>query len=136
MPVRDLPRNVRRFELLMYAGILIDAASLPFPALSGFPSLTLSIVAFGAGWWGFVVWLVWQTARRAKNWSRWLLFALFLLQTAQLVYLAAMLRLLPPALALMIGVSAIEAAAYYFIFTGDSRQWFRREALPVDSVFQ
>lgn len=123
-----MPRHVRQFELLMYAAIAIAVVTLPFPDLSLIVPVTFTTVALAATWWSFVVWLVWLTAHRRNRWALLLLFALFIVETAQLSYMGWLSALYLPRSWVYISITATEALAYFLIFTGDDRQWFKQLA--------
>jgi hypothetical protein len=116
-----MPSNVRWFErIFIFAGIFA-AVTLPW---AGQP-VTFSLLAFCLVWWGFVFLLVWLTSRRRKNWARWTLFALFLLETA--LTLKDDLRAHTTADFIRLTVTSLEAISYWFIFTGNSSAWFRKQ---------
>jgi peptidoglycan/LPS O-acetylase OafA/YrhL len=76
----------------------------------------------------------WLAVWRRKNWARWLLLVAFV--AASGVYLITAPRSvedpnwlhMPPLLILFDSLSILcGAAAFYFLFTGDSQAWFRSE---------
>jgi hypothetical protein len=150
-----MPINVRRFVWLWWISIgltLIDILLLPSPSASELlrgmtRSIQLEIYAGVA-----VIWVAvqlpffWLAVRRRKNWARWLLLAVFLAGTVYSVYLFFVPPIPPPGVdpswrhtpssGIVVGwLSAFaEAAAYYFLFTGDARPWFRREILNTRTI--
>jgi hypothetical protein len=114
---------LRQFELLMYLALAIAVAVLPFPDLTIVAPVTFTTVAIAAAWWSFVVALIWLTTRRGKRWTLYLLFALFVVQTGQLSYAGWLSAVYIPRAWVFISITAIEALAYFLIFTGDNRQW-------------
>lgn len=123
-----MPKNVRRFEFLIYLAGAIEILTYPLQGIS----TAFAASAISVAWWGFIILLIWLTARRRKNWARWVLFCLFVLETV--LVLGSLLGIraaiygqgAPFAMPIQLLVLMIEACAYYFVFTGDSRNWFRK----------
>jgi len=113
------PKGVRRFEILMYAGLAVTLAAMPFQN----PAIPAAYLLEAAAWWTFIVLLVWLTARRRKNWARRTLFILFCLELVQFILFRDSLQ--PTTSLIYVMVTVLEAFAYYYVFTGDSREWFR-----------
>ena len=123
-----VPSNVWRFELLLYASLLLDTLMAAFTRLpddfsvraSSFANLVnLALIS------GFL-WLVNLAARRRQRWAR----------TVLLVVLALSVVTLPGQLAdgdnefgVLVNLvsTALTAAGLYFAFTGDARGWFARD---------
>jgi hypothetical protein len=123
---RARPANIKRFELLMYLAAAISVAAAPFIT----PDVPASYYVVLALWGAFLFFLIWMVAHRRANWARWLLFALFCLETLYGFYFAPAP---PPATAVVRGViTALEAFAYYFVFTGNSRRWFKPDPGMMD----
>jgi hypothetical protein len=72
-----------------------------------------------------------MTAHRRKNWGRWLLFSLFAVETIFFVYKARSFLAYPVVGGIHLFVTALEASAYGFIFTGNSRDWFGKDPIDV-----
>jgi hypothetical protein len=123
-----VPTNIWRFELLLYASLLLDTLMAAFTRLpddfsegaSTFANL-LNLALIAA-----FLWLVNLAARRRQRWAR----------TVLLVVLALSVATLPGQLAdggnefgVLINVvsTALTAAGLYFAFTGDAREWFARD---------
>jgi hypothetical protein len=121
------PASVQLFEISMYLACAVAVVSLPYTqgSLPGIRFLAMFL------WIGFVTFVVWMTARRRKNWGRWLLFSLFVLETAYFVYRARSYLAYPVLGGIHLVITALEAAAYGFVFTGASRAWFAGED-PID----
>lgn len=130
-----MPKNVRRFEWIMYATIAMVAAITPFPSLSFQYDLRPAKVALMIAWWAFLAGMVWLTAHRGKNWGRWLLFALFLLDTGMGAWAGVFSYPQYAATWIYRGLTLLNASAYYFVFTGGSGPWFRGERHPDVTVF-
>lgn len=116
-----MPNNVRRFEFLSYLACGIFITTLPFVETS----LTLIIFLGNLAWCLFVIFLIWSAARRHRNWARWTLIILYLLELIELPFWGKYYDWTPLLILLRFSINAIEAAAIYLIFTGDSRPWFR-----------
>jgi Na+-translocating ferredoxin:NAD+ oxidoreductase RnfD subunit len=129
-----MPTNVRRFLWLWCAAFLIGAAEIPLTppnsTLQDFGVTQPVQTALAAG--GAAISLatllpfLWFALRRRKNWARWVLLVSFIISLP--------LEFLDPSvysgdqlpLTLMALVSVLAgAAAFYFLFTGDARPWFR-----------
>jgi hypothetical protein len=144
--------NVRRFIWLWWTAILlalVDILLLPAPSLS---ELRLGMTrSIQMGVYGSVaaIWLatqlpfLWLAVRRRKNWARWLLLVIFVAENAFSVAFVFVHPTPPPgvdpswlhptwSLVVVGWVSlATEAAAFYFLFTGDAGAWFRGESASV-----
>jgi hypothetical protein len=68
-----------------------------------------------------------QTVWGRQNSMRWVLFVLFLVSLPRLTLIPLLLRFHAPvySLAEPFAQTLIQAVAFYFIFTGDARPWFR-----------
>jgi hypothetical protein len=125
------PSNVVRFEQLMYltVGVEIvqflwqlhadDFDSGAIPLGLGFILNVFSI--------SFMVVFIYLTARLRTNWARWILLLIFVFSTDG--YLRSVLPYYlthgPDIFALSLAVSiSAQLAAFIFIFTGNSREWF------------
>ena len=129
-----MPRNVARFERLMYGslaiGILVllldgprKAASPEIRAAGGMALVIGGAICILA----LIALFIWLIARRRQNWARWLFAILFL---AGLVpFVPGFTDLLHNNLAAAI-LSAtqfvLQITALYCIFTGDARPWFHK----------
>lgn len=129
-----MPKNVRRFEFLMYAALAVVIASFawewPVNPLFEYP-LVIGVFLL---WWSFIIFLIWQAARWRKNWARWVLFSLFILETA--IMALSSVQTLAAGTNLQLSAHALEGLAYFFAFTGDARPWFRKGPIGVESVFE
>jgi CHASE2 domain-containing sensor protein len=122
-----IPKDVVRFEILLYASLLIDALSVAiFGVGSGAASeatrafdnlLTAFLIAA-------LAFLVWLAARRRKNWARWTLLAVFTLTL--FAYAATLGQLTFGLRAVMDMVSMVlTVCGFFFSFTAQAGQWFR-----------
>jgi hypothetical protein len=119
-----IPRNVLRFEALLYASLMLDALSVAFQDRTPTAELIEQMILIVAAAVILLqVFFVWLAARRRKNWPRWVLAAALLLSviTAFQVIGENGLELYSS-----IGIvsCALTAAGLYFSFTGDARGWF------------
>ncbi len=135
-----MPKNVRRFEFLMYAALAVFLAWLawlfwvfrvnPFPQF--LPEIGVLLM-----WWSFEIFLIWQAAHRRRNWARWILFVLFILETAVLTFNTVQAYQADTKIQyVLLLVRALEGLAYFFAFTGDARAWFRKDSIDIESVFE
>jgi hypothetical protein len=130
-----IPKNVHRFELLMYATIPITLALEPyysrFRSPSPFDRFTALIILMVAV--SVYVVVIWAIARKRQNWLRLGMVAIFVISLpgngiaiwheSFNSYLDSFLL----AANLLIGI-----IAYYFIFTGDAIPWFETRAKTAD----
>lgn len=121
-----VPKNILRFERLMYASLavaLVDftPASTTLIA-SDFRDILLGLTIIGAGF-GIYATMIWLAARRRKNWARWVLLGLFVVDLSTtlpaLVHVAGGF-----ALARQLLRQTCQGGALYFAFTGDAMPWF------------
>lgn len=120
-----VPRNIWRFEVLLYASLLLDTLSAAFQSLPDELSESAASVAslINALLILVFVWLVKLAARRRQGWARTLLLAALLLSFVSLAgELAANGGDTSSAVELLSAV--LTAAGLYFSFTGDARGWF------------
>lgn len=122
-----VPKDVLRFEVLLYLSLLLDALSAAFFGVVADDTTgpTQSFVSFlTALFIAALVLLVWLAARRKKNWARWTLFGFFVLTIV--LYVGALgemtfsVRTLIDLLSL-----ALSAFGFYFSFSAEARQWFK-----------
>ena len=120
-----VPRDVSRFEALLYLSLILDALSAAFLGASGETadtraSLSLVNAFLITGFFG----LVWLAAQRRKNWARWTLFGFFVFTVV--VYIASIgdLTFGPGTLVDMLSL-ALSALGFYFGFTSEAQRWFK-----------
>ena len=122
-----LPKNVLRFEVLLYLSLTLDALSVAFQDRTPSAEMTESMIAtatvMAAGLILLLVYFVWLAAQRRKNWPRWALAAALVLSIISLVPMIG-----DSGLQLDSGIEIVSciltAAGLYFSFTGDARGWF------------
>lgn len=122
-----VPKDVLRFEALLYLSLLLDSLSAAFFGVvpddaTGEMRLFASLVS--AFFIAALVALVWLAARRRKNWARWTVFGLFVLTTV--LYLQSFGEMTFGARTVIDMLSLVlSALGFYFGFTSDARQWFK-----------
>ena len=122
-----LPKNVLRFEVLLYLSLTLDALSVAFqdrtPSVEMTESMIATATVMAAGLILLLVYFVWLAAQRRKNWPRWALGAALVLSIISLVQIIG-----DSGLQLDSGIEIISciltAAGLYFSFTGDAQGWF------------
>jgi heme/copper-type cytochrome/quinol oxidase subunit 4 len=123
----NLPKNVVRFEVLLYLSLTLDALSVAFQDRTPSAEMTDSMITvaslMAACMILLMVYFVRLAAQRRKNWPRWALFAALVLSIISLVQVIG-----DSGLGLESGIEvvscALTAAGLYFSFTGDARGWF------------
>ncbi len=109
-----LPKNVLRFEVLLYLSLTLDALSVAFQDRT--PSAAAGLILL-------LVYFVWLAAQRRKNWPRWALAAALVLSIISLAQVIG-----DSGLQLDSGIEIVSciltAAGLYFSFTGDAQGWF------------
>jgi|SRR5690242_14049494 protein-S-isoprenylcysteine O-methyltransferase Ste14 len=123
----NLPRNVFRFEILLYASLILDALSLAFgdrTVTAGTSEQTIMAQSVVSGCLILLMlYLVYLAARHRKSWPRWVLAAALVLSVISLISLIG-----ESGLALDSGIEvlscALTIAGLYYSFTGDAQGWF------------
>jgi len=122
-----VPRNVLRFEALLYLSLMLDALSVAFqdrtPSAGMTEQMILAATVVAGGLIVLFVYFVWLAARRRKNWPRWALAAVLVLSVTSLVQVIG-----ENGLELDSGIEIVSclltAAGLYCSFTGDAQGWF------------
>ena len=122
-----LPKNVLRFEVLLYLSLTLDALSVAFqdrtPSVEMTESMITTATTMAAGLILLLVYFVWLAAQRRKNWPRWALAAALVLSIISLAQVIG-----DSGLQLDSGIEIVSciltAAGLYFSFTGDAQGWF------------
>jgi O-antigen ligase len=122
-----IPKNVRLFEVLLYASLVLDALSIAFqdrtPSAEMTESTIMVATLLAACLILLLFYFVWLAAQRRKNWPRWVLFASLVLSTISLFQIIGEGGLQFDS-AIEIVSCALTAAGLYFSFTGDAQGWF------------
>ncbi len=122
-----LPKNVLRFEVLLYLSLTLDALSVAFqdrtPSVEMTESMITTATVMAAGLILLLVYFVWLAAQRRKNWPRWALAAALVLSIISLVQIIG-----DSGLQLDSGIEIVSciltSVGLYFSFTGDAQGWF------------
>jgi peptidoglycan/LPS O-acetylase OafA/YrhL len=122
-----LPKNVLRFEVLLYLSLTLDALSVAFqdrtPSVEMTESMITTATVMAACLILLLVYFVWLAAQRRKNWPRWALAAALVLSIISLVQIIG-----DSGVQLDSGIEIVSciltAAGLYFSFTGDAQGWF------------
>jgi cell division protein FtsW (lipid II flippase) len=123
----NLPRNVFRFEVLLYASLMLDSLSVAVQDRTPTADMTDQMIMLATLVTGGMILLflffVWLAARHRKNWPRWVLAAFLILTVISLlqaigengVELDSFIEIVS---------CALTTAGLYFSFTGDAQGWF------------
>jgi peptidoglycan/LPS O-acetylase OafA/YrhL len=122
-----IPKNVLRFEVLLYSSLILDALSVAFQDRTPSADITESTIAvatvLAAGLIMLLFYFVWLAARRRKNWPRWVLLATLVLSVISLFQIIDESGLQLDS-AIEVVSCALTAAGLYCSFTGDAQGWF------------
>ena len=123
----NVPKNVFRFEVLLYLSLMLDALSVAFQDRTPNGEMTESVIAvatvIAACLILLLVYFVWLAAHRRKNWPRWVLIAALVLSVLSLVQIIGESGLQLDS-AIEIVSCALTALGLYVSFTGDAKGWF------------
>jgi hypothetical protein len=118
-----VPRDILRFEVLLYLSLLVDALSAAFFGAGEDSAARASVSLFSAVVIAAFVGLVWLAARRQKNWARWTTFGFFVLTVILYIQSFGELAFSAGTLVDMLSL-ALSALGFYFAFTSEAQQWF------------
>ena len=123
----SVPRNVQRFEALLYASLMLDSLSVAMqdrtPSIEMTEQMIMTGTLLAGGMILLLVYFVWLAARWRKNWPRWVLAAALVLSVISLAQILGE-RGLELDSAIEIVSCALTACGLYFSFTGDAQGWF------------
>lgn len=123
----SVPRNVRRFEALLYASLMLDALSVAVqdrtPSAETTEQMIMTATLLAGGMILLLVYFVWLAAHWRKNWPRWVLGAALVLSVISLVQIIGEKGVELDS-AIEIVSCALTAMGLYFSFTGDAQGWF------------
>jgi len=122
-----VPKNVLRFEVLLYTSLILDALSVAFQDRTPTADMTEQMITvatvIAGGLILLLVYFVWLAAQRRKNWPRWVLAAALIFSVVSLWQVIA-----DNGVELDSGIEIVSciltAAGLYFSFTGDAQGWF------------
>jgi hypothetical protein len=123
----NLPRNVFRFEVLLYASLMLDALSVAVQDRTPTSDMTEQAIManslLAGGMILLLLYFVWLAARQRKNWPRWVLAAALVLSVMSL-FLVIGERGLELDSVIEIVSCALTTAGLYYSYTGDAQGWF------------
>ena len=123
----NAPRNVVRFEVLLYLSLTLDSLSVAFQDRTPTADMTESMIATATVMAALLilslVFLVWLAAQRRKNWPRWVLIGSLALSVVSLAQILGDTGLTWES-GIEIVSCALTAAGLYSSYTGDAKGWF------------
>jgi uncharacterized BrkB/YihY/UPF0761 family membrane protein len=121
------PRNVFRFEVLLYASLMLDALSVAVqdrtPSAEVSEQMITANTLIGGGMILLLLYFVWLAARRRKNWPRWVLGAALVLSVVSLFQVIGANGFQLDSVIEIVSC-VLTAAGLYYSFTGDAQGWF------------
>ena len=123
----NLPKNVFRFEVLLYASLMLDALSVAVqdrtPTAEVTERMIMTSTLLGGGMIVLLLYFVWLAARHRKNWPRWVLAAALVLSVISLFQVIGEKGIELDSLIEIVSCT-LTAAGLYYSFTGDAQGWF------------
>jgi len=123
----NLPRNVFRFEVLLYASLMLDALSVAVqdrtPTLNMSDQTITANTVLAGGMILLLLYFVRLAARERKNWTRWVLVAALVLSVLSLFPVIGERGLELDSIIEIVSCG-LTAAGLYYSFTGDAQGWF------------
>jgi O-antigen ligase len=123
----SVPRNVLRFEVLLYASLMLDALSVAFqdrtPNADMTDQMIMTATVIAGGMILLLVYFVWLAAQKRKNWPRWVLAAALVLSVVSLAQIIGE-RGVELDSSIEIISCVLTTIGLYFSFTGDAQGWF------------
>ncbi len=122
-----LPKNVFRFEVLLYASLMLDALSVAVQDRTPTGDMTdqtiMAATLVAGGMILLLLYFVWLAARHRKNWPRWVLAAALVLSVISLFQVIGEKGVELDSFIEIVSC-ALTAAGLYYSFTGDAQGWF------------
>ncbi|MCK1542962.1 hypothetical protein IVA87_32910 [Bradyrhizobium sp. 147] len=123
----SVPSNVRRFEALLYASLMLDALSVAVqdrtPNAEMAEQMIMTATLLAGGMILLLVYFVWLAAHGRKNWPRWVLAAALVLSVISLGQIIGEKGMELDS-AIEIVSCVLTTMGLYFSFTGDAQGWF------------
>ncbi|MCK1420607.1 hypothetical protein IVB14_30485 [Bradyrhizobium sp. 180] len=123
----SVPSNVRRFEALLYASLMLDALSVAVqdrtPNAEMAEQMIMTATLLAGGMILLLVYFVWLAAHGRKNWPRWVLAAALVLSVISLGQIIGEKGMELDS-AIEIVSCVLTTMGLYFSFTGDAQSWF------------
>jgi peptidoglycan/LPS O-acetylase OafA/YrhL len=120
------PRNVFRFEVLLYASLMLDALSVAVqdrtPTADMTEPMIMANTLIGGGMILLLLYFVWLAARRRKNWPRWVLAAALVLSVISLLQVIGANGFELDSVIEIVSC-VLTGAGLYYSFTGDAKGW-------------
>jgi hypothetical protein len=118
-----IPKNVLRFEVLLYLAVLVDMFSSVVVGrdLSAAEVNAVNIILIIV--YAVLIGLVMLAARRRKNWARWGLVVWQVLSVLAALHAHGLREMTVELLADLCSFG-LATAGLYFSFTGDAKGWF------------
>ena len=121
------PKNVLRFEVLLYSSLILDALSVAFQDRTPTADMTDQMITvatvIAGGLILLLVYFVWLAAQKRKNWPRWVLAAALIFSVVSLWQVIG-----DNGVELDSGIEIVSciltAVGLYYSFTGDAQGWF------------
>jgi hypothetical protein len=122
-----IPKNVIRFQVLLYLSLVLDALSVAFQDRTPTAAINETTILAGnviaACMILLFVYLVRLAAQQRKNWPRWILTAALVFSVMSLMQVIGDSGLQLDSVIEIVSC-ALTAAGLYFSFTGDAKGWF------------
>ena len=121
----SVPKDVLRFEALLYLSLILDCLTVAFLGASGETAETRASLSTVNAFliMGFFT-LVWLASQRRKNWARWTLFGFFVFTA--ILYIGTIGERPFGISTIVDWISlALSALGYYYAFTAEAQQWFK-----------
>ena len=123
----SVPSNVRRFEALLYASLMLDAVSVAVqdrtPNAEMTEQMIMTATLLAGGMILLLVYFVRLAARGRKNWPRWVLAAALVLSVISLGQIIGEKGMELDS-AIEIVSCVLTTMGLYFSFSGDAQGWF------------
>jgi peptidoglycan/LPS O-acetylase OafA/YrhL len=123
----SVPGNVRRFEALLYASLMLDALSVAVqdrtPNAEMTEQMIMTATLLAGGMILLLVYFVRLAARGRKNWPRWVLAAALVLSVISLGQIIGEKGMELDS-AIEIVSCVLTGMGLYFSFRGDAQGWF------------
>ncbi|PSO30258.1 hypothetical protein [Bradyrhizobium sp. MOS002] len=123
----SVPSNVRRFEALLYASLMLDAVSVAVqdrtPNAETTEQMIMTSTLLAGGMILLLVYFVRLAARGRKNWPRWVLAAALVLSVISLGQIIGEKGMELDS-AIEIVSCVLTGMGLYFSFRGDAQGWF------------
>jgi len=123
----SVPRNVLRFEALLYASLMLDALSVAFqdrtPAAGVTDQMVMSATLLAGGMILLFTRFVRLAAEKRRNWPRWVLAAALVLSVISLAQIIGEKGVELDS-AIEIVSCVLTGMGLYYSFTGDAQGWF------------